>query len=87
MKGRTSSAVLGPLASEPVGEVLEMLMDKGLALRHHWWHLLNNYPAAEKKETNSQRHRGLAECAEQVEPGGAPATAGAWGLLYGRSKS
>lgn len=64
-----------------------MLMDKGLALRHHWWYLLNNYPAAEKKETNSQSHCGLAECAEQAELGGASATAGAWGLLLGRSKS
>ena len=78
MKGRTSTAVLGPLASEPVGEVLEVLMDKGLALRHHWWHLLNNYPVAEKKKQtlratvvwlNMQSRQSLGEPRPQQEPG------------------
>ena len=32
------------------GEVLELLADEGLTLRHHWWHSLNNFPVVEKEK-------------------------------------
>lgn len=59
---------LHPWLQGPAGEVLELLVDEGLTLRHHWWHSLNNFPVAEK-EKQTQGHYGLAEHAEQAEPG------------------
>jgi len=50
------------------GEVLELLVDEGLASSYHWCHWLNNIPGAGKRGTLTLRH---------AEPGGAQAPAGA----------
>lgn len=60
------------------GQVLELLMDEGLTLRHHRWHSLNNFLVAEKeKQTlratvvwlSTQSRQSLGRSRPQQEPG------------------
>lgn len=62
-----------------MGDILELLVDKGLASRYHWYHCLNNFLVGGKRETLtlSQSHCGLAEY--QSSQQGTQTTAGALG--------
>lgn len=73
------NAALGTLTTEPARDILEGLVDEGLASRYHWCHWLNNFPVGGKKETLTLR-TAVVWLSTQSRQWEARTTAGALGL-------